>query len=254
MLNHSVTDSSQLRLKGANVWRSLLVVCVGIFNTGCGGVFIHSNSHHHDISLASEQLYAEKFAFITPSTITGQEEDKQALALIFTEALAQMYPDIHYISLAETLSAVNKAGLTDEYRQMYEHYRYTGIFKRSTLQKIGQVSGARYVVQLKLAGFEQGTEGRFGLLGWRIVDTKFAKIRLFVQVWDTAEGAIVWEATHEMNYAYDTIQETNVTFRNIVNVSAQEVLQLLPKRQQADSGAETASKNLSLQSVPSLPK
>lgn len=239
------------REKGIILWRSLFVVlCLSAFSSGCGSPFIHSSSQHHDISLATEQLYSEKFAFITPSTVTGQEEDKQALALVFTEVMSQIHPDIRSVPLAETLSAVNKAGLTDEYRSMYDNYRYTGIFKRSTLQKIGQVSGARYVIQLKLAGFEQGTLGRFGLLGWRIVDTRYATIRLFMQVWDTTDGSIVWEATHEMNYGYDTVQETKVTFRNIVNVSAQEMLQQLPKRQQADIGADAVAGNVIQQPIP----
>ncbi len=249
MLKHTVGLVPCTQAKGVIVLRSLLALCIGAFSSGCGS-FIHSSSHHHDISLSPEQLYSEKFAFITPSTVTGQEEDKQALALVFTEVMSQLHPDIHYVALAETLSAVNKAALTDEYRLMYDHYRYTGIFKQSTLQKIGQVSGARYVIQLKLAGFEQGTLGRFGLLGWRIVDTRFATIRLFMQVWDTTEGAIVWEATHEMNYGYDTVQETKVTFRNIVSVSAQEILQQLPKRQQAKVGAAAVAKSLIQQDTP----
>ena len=42
------------------------------------------------ISLKADELRAGGIAFITPSSTTGQEEDKQALALAFTEVLLAM--------------------------------------------------------------------------------------------------------------------------------------------------------------------
>src|SRR5512133_377110 len=82
------------------------------------------------IDLKSEDIRKGGIAFITPSSITGQEEDKQALALAFTEVLLKMRPDLSVITLPQTLSAVNRQGLTREYRQMFEDYRLTGIFDR----------------------------------------------------------------------------------------------------------------------------
>lgn len=218
-------------------WQKLLIIG-SLLLSGCA-TSIYSNSHHHNSGLNLGQLQIDGLAFLTPSTVTGQEEDKQALALIFSDVLKELYPKVRYVSLPETLSAINNQGLTDEYRMMYDQYRYTGIFRRDTLQKIGKAAGVRYVAQLKLAGFEQGTEGRFGFLGWRLVDTKFAKVRLFMQIWDSANGTIVWEVTHEMNFAFDTVQESNVTFRSVVESSARDVLRRLPlTEQQPESVAE----------------
>lgn len=211
-------------------YRICCLLVLGGFITmsaGCAGTSIHSTSHHHNSGLHATRLQQEGLAFLTPSTVTGQEEDKQALALVFGEVLTRLYPKVRAVSLPETLSAINRNALTDEYRTLYEHYRHTGIFRHESLRKIGQATGVRYVAQLKLAGFEQGSAGRFGLFGWRMVDTKHAQIRLFMQIWDTQEGNIVWEATHEMNYAYDTFSEDSVSFRRIVQASAQELLQRL---------------------------
>ncbi|MBI3562695.1 MAG: hypothetical protein HY080_13370 [Gammaproteobacteria bacterium] len=212
------------------LWPGLRTACVSLslLASGCASTFIYSNSFHHNSGLTATQLQNEGLAFLTPSTVTGQEEDKQALAFVFSEEFSKMYPTIRHVSLPETLSAINRQGLTDNYRTMYDQYRNTGIFKREILQQIGQATGVRYVAQLKLAGFTQGTEGRFGMLGWRMVDTKYAKLRLFIQIWDTKEGTIVWEVTHEMNYANDTWKEANISFRSIVEESARDVLQRLP--------------------------
>ncbi len=209
------------------LWKCLFL-CAYLAISGCAGSFMHANSQQHNNGLTDDLLQKEGLAFLTPSTVTGQEEDKQALAFVFGNVLTQLHPKIRYVSLPETLSAINHQGLTDEYRLMYEQYRNTGIFKHELLQKVGQATGARYAMQLKLAGFTQGSEGRFGMFGWRIVDTQYAKIRLFVQIWDTSTGVIVWEMSHEMNYGYDSVQEGGVTFRSIVEASANDVLTRLP--------------------------
>ncbi len=216
-----------------NIFRVSTVMIAGVlifFSLGgCGGPYIFSSSIHHDHDLYSEQLQNKGIAFLTPSTITGQEEDKQALAFIFSEVLADIRPDIRRVTLPETLSAINKAGLSNEYMSMYQHYYQTGIFKYSALKRIGELTQTRYVVQLKLSGFKQNSNGRLGLLGFRILDTRSARIRLFVQIWDTQEGTIAWEAIHEMNYADDTFSEKNISFREIVLKSAENILAKLPK-------------------------
>jgi len=214
--------------------------------SGCAGPYIHSSSIHHDHALYSEYLQTDGIAFLTPSTITGQEEDKQALAFIFSEVLSNIRPDIRRVTLPETLSAVNQAGFTDEYMLMYKHYHHTGIFKHASLKRIGELTGTRYVVQLKLAGFKQGSNGRFGLLGFRILDTRSASIRLFLQIWDTQEGTIAWEAVHEMNYANDTFSEQNITFRQIVLKSAEELLMKLPKSTLANNTKRAVEKDKAL--------
>ncbi len=208
---------------------AIIILVVGL-SAGCTGPYIHSTSAYRDHDLYASVLQQQGMAILTPSTITGQEEDKQALAFIFTQVLADLRPDIRQVSLPQTLSMVNKAGLTSDYLHMYHHYRHTGIFKHNVLRQIGELTDSRYVAQLKLAEFEQGSRGRFGMLGLRLVDTKHANIRLFMQIWDTEEGRIVWEASHEMEYAYNTVSESSVSFRTIVEHSAQEIISKLPQQ------------------------
>lgn len=73
-------------------------------------------------------------AFATPSTVTGQEEEKQALALTFADVLKRERPNVRCTTLAETLGAVNHAGLAEDYRRMYADYRHSGLFERDVLR------------------------------------------------------------------------------------------------------------------------
>jgi hypothetical protein len=209
--------------------KSFALCLVIAFTLGaCAKFQVHSTARDSVISLGPGQLEKHGMAFITPSTVTGQEEDKQTLASIFAEVLETERPGILIVSLPKTLSAINTAGIADEYKQMYIDYRDTGIFKRELLYSVGKVAGVRYLAQLKLSNFEQLSKGRFSALGLRMFQTNQANIRLFLQIWDSHEGIIAWEGTDEVNYSWETSTEKPVTFRVIVEETAGNLIGKLP--------------------------
>jgi hypothetical protein len=190
---------------------------------------VYDTAQNRTISLRAEDLSTHGVAFITPSTVTGQEEEKQEVALTFTEVLRKERPAIICLSLSETLNAINQAGLSEDYKRMYVDYRDTGIFNRDILRKVGEATKTRYVAQLKLMAFSQGSDNRFGVLGLRLVDTKFADLRLFFQIWNTQDGTIAWEGAQEIHYAIDRISEKPVTLRVIIEKAARDIISKLPK-------------------------
>ncbi|MGB5718426.1 MAG: hypothetical protein WBN81_15200 [Gammaproteobacteria bacterium] len=195
---------------------------------GCSIDQVHSTADHTDFSLDKNDLETYGLAFITPSTVTGQEEDKQTLAFAFANAMQENRPDIRLVTLPETISAINIADLTEDYKRMYVDYRDTGVFKRELLKKVGETTGTRYLAQLKLSDFSQNSKSRFNLFGLRLLQTKEANIRIFFQIWDSRDGTIAWEGTEEMSYSWDTGSEKPVTFRKIVEKTAQNLISLLP--------------------------
>ena len=180
------------------------------------------------MDLQSEDLRAGGIAFITPSSVTGQEEDKQALALAFSEVLLEVRPDLRVMHLPQTLSAINRVGLTRDYRQMFEDYRLTGTFDRETLQKVAGVTKMRYLAQLKLGAFRQESKDRFGLFGLRVVETKTSTIRLFLQIWDSQDGSVAWEGAQESTVSRESMVEDNVSLKSIVQESARDLVSHLP--------------------------
>jgi hypothetical protein len=180
------------------------------------------------IDLQSKDFRTGGIAFITPSSVTGQEEDKQALALAFTEVLIKLRPDLRIMPLPQTLSAINRAGLTRDYRQMFEDYRLTGIFDHETLQKVAEVTKTRYLAQLKLGAFRQESKNRFGVLGIRVLDTKTSTIRLFLQIWDSKDGSVAWEGAQESTVSHESLAEEYVSMKSIVEESARDLVAHLP--------------------------
>ena len=181
-----------------------------------------------DFSLQPGDLREHGVAFLTPSSITGHEQDRQTVAFVFARVLRKERPEIPVVTLAETLSRINEADLEVEYRDRLDHMDATGGLPAETLARVGEATGARYVVMLKLASFRSESSRRFGLFSIRILTTKIATLRLFYQVWDTQQGAIAWEANQEMTLAYDTYRESVVTFESMVSAIARDLIAKMP--------------------------
>lgn len=208
-------------------WLAYILLMANIVS-GCALDQTHSKADHETFSLKQGDLVNGGLAFITPSTVTGQEQDKQTLAFGFAKAMQERRPDIRIVTLPETLGAINRANIAEDYKLMYVDYRDTGVFKRDLLKKVGDATGVRYMAQLKLATFSQNSNDRLSLLGVRLMQTKQANIRIFFQIWDSKDGSIAWEGTEEMNYSWDTATEKPVTFKAIVEKAANNLIDLLP--------------------------
>ena len=214
-------------------WMGVIGMALVCLICGCWVPQVYSTASSKSISLGPDDLEKYGVAFITPSTVTGQEEEKQAVALAFAEVLMKERPAVRCITLPETLNAVNRAGLSEKYKLMYVEYSNTGIFSRDVLQQLGNVAAVRYVAQLKLSGFQQGTDGRFSAFGLRVIGTKTASLRLFFQIWDTNEGSIAWEGVEELQYSTDDVLEKSITLRKIMEVAARNMVSRLPKENMA---------------------
>jgi hypothetical protein len=200
-----------------------------VWAAGCGSAQVYSKVNHHQFSLSGDELRSSGIAFITPSTVTGQEEEKQAVAFTFVETLKTERPDIKCVSLPETLSAINRADLGQAYQRMFAEYKDTGLFDSKTLYKVGEVTGTRYLAQLKLAGFTQGSTGRFSVFGLRLLETKYAKLRLFFQIWDASDGSIAWEGVQELNWSEEEVNEDAVSLQTVIGEAARNLAKRLPE-------------------------
>lgn len=211
-------------------FKSILVMILPlvIALSGCAFDQLHTTTQVATINLDPQVLKETGIAFITPTSITGQEEDKQALALAFTEALRAARPNLRIVSLAETLSAVNHDGSANEYRKMFEDYPLSGIFNRDMLQKVSRITGARYLAHLKLSGFRQESKDRLGLLGLRIMQTKTTYLRVFLQIWDGQNGSVAWEGSQEITSSEETFKEDVISFKMAVEQSAGGIISNLP--------------------------
>ena len=179
-------------------------------------------------SLKADDLNSYGIAFVTPLTVTGQEQDRASLALIFSQVLQQMRPGVHVVPLTETLGDINHAGLAEDYKRFMANYHGGELLDKSSLKQISQATGVRYIAELKMASFLQESEDRFGVLGLHLVDTKKSSIRLSLQIWNSEDGSIAWEGAHELYLASDTLVAKPISFRSVVEASARKLVAKIP--------------------------
>jgi hypothetical protein len=174
------------------------------------------------------QLESFGIAFVTPSTVTGQEDDKPALALAFAKTLKERRPATRVVPLTETLGSVNRIGLSEDYKRMIVEYRDSGLLDRTALAELGKATGARYVALLNMAAFQQSYHDRFGVFGLRVLQTKDANIRITLQIWNSEDGSVVWEGVQELHMANETAAEDAVSFGSVVQAAAEELIAKIP--------------------------
>jgi hypothetical protein len=63
-----------------------------------------------------------------------------------------------------------------------------------------------------------------------MMETEYASIRLFFQIWNTTDGTIAWEGAQELHYALDTILEEPITLRTVLEEAAKSLINRLPKK------------------------
>jgi len=212
------------------VYRSLLAC--GLLLAGCASTSqMYSSQIITDPSstlLKPGELTSFGIAFITPSTVTGQEEDKQALALAFSKTLEEQRPNTRVVPLTETLTSVNRAGLFENYKRMIIEYRDSGLLDPIALAQVGQAADVRYVAVLNMATFQQVYHDRLGVFGLRLLQTKEANIRLTLQIWNSSDGSVAWEGAQELHMADETAAEDAVSFGMVVQAAAEKLVAKIP--------------------------
>jgi len=176
-------------------------------------------------------LQAGGLAILTPTADPAHEEDRQTVAAVFTKTLTELRPELAPIPLAKTLSSINAAGLADTYGRMYAGYKNTGVFDAELLHKIGPAVGARYFAQLKLAAYDESSSGgMFSFMGLSLGRQQTADVRLYLEIWDSVDGTIVWEKSEEDSEKKRSLVLTRtVRMDDVVEAVAKDLIKQLPK-------------------------
>ena len=116
-------------------------------------------------------------------------------------ALSEASPPIQGIAAHETLNTLNQQGLGAEYSTLIASFGRGGILEREPLQRIGSALSSRYVLLPGLAEFNQVIIDRLSIYGWNFIQSRVTTLRLWLQLWETETGKILWESSGEVTVA-----------------------------------------------------
>jgi hypothetical protein len=137
-------------------------------------------------------------AFVAPATLQGLSP---TLSHALSGALAEVSPPIREISTLETVNGLTDKGLATEYADLRAGFARNGLLDRQQLRRIGSGLGSQYVLLPGLAQFSEEILDKFEAAGIKLVRNRVTMLRLWLQLWDSQTGHIVWESSGEATTA-----------------------------------------------------
>lgn len=175
-----------------------------IFLAACSPLYMwdtHVTATRTAESVVVGELTRESVAtlgLITPASFQGFSP---FLSGALIAAMSEASPPIRGIPMHETVNLINGKGLSAEYAELIAGFVQNGILERERLQRLGSTLGSRYVLLPGLADFNQILVDRFEIAGLKMIRNRVITLRLWLQLWDTQAGQMVWESTGEANVA-----------------------------------------------------
>ena len=142
------------------------------------------------------------FGLLAPASLQGFSP---FLSRALMAAISEASPSMRGIPSNETVSVINGQGLAEEYADLIAGFIRSGILERERLQRIGSALGARYVLLPGLADFNQVVIDKFEIAGIKMLRNRVITLRLWLQLWDTATGEIIWESAGEATVASELL-------------------------------------------------
>ena len=137
-------------------------------------------------------------AFVAPANLQGFSP---TLSHALTGALTDVAPPIREIPTNETLNRLTDQGLATEYADLRAGFARNGMLDRQRLRRIGLGLGPRYVLLPGLAQFDETVIDKFEAAGIKLLRNRVTTLRLWLQLWDSQTGHIVWESSGEVTTA-----------------------------------------------------
>lgn len=134
-------------------------------------------------------------AFVAPGNLQGFSP---TLSHALSGALVEVTPPIREIPTDDVLNRLTDQGLAVEYAGLRAGFVSNGILDKHRLRQIGFGLGAPYVLLPGLAQFDEEILDKFEAAGIKLLRNRVTTLRIWLQLWDTRTGHIVWESTGEV--------------------------------------------------------
>jgi hypothetical protein len=91
--------------------------------------------------------------------------------------------------------------------EMISAFARSDILDRERPQQIGSGLGIRYMLQRGLAEFSQSLKDGFEIVGFKLLKTRVTTLRLWLRLWDTQAGQMLWESAGGSTVATELLRE-----------------------------------------------
>jgi len=165
----------------------LAVFCLAA--VGCAAPINTSTSVTY---LAPVPPTVDSVAILPVSSGEGLEGFRRLISDSLYSVLGRERREVVVLPADTTLSRINSAHLTDRYAQAIRDYQQTSVIDKATIDSMGRAVGVKYFLYTRAAyAAAKSVSGNF-LTGYSTHSDQ--DLQLFVHIWDTRRGDVVWEA------------------------------------------------------------
>lgn len=185
-------------------FRETMPLLAAALIVGCTPLYLsdtHTTSTPRPPSFNVTELAHQQVATLGLLTPAGLQGFNPPLSHALSAALSEASPPIRGIAAHETVNMLNEQGQSAQYGALIAGFGRAGILEREPLQRIGSALSSRYVLLPGLAEFNQVIIDRLSISGWNFIQSRVTTLRLWLQLWDTQTGKIVWESAGEITVA-----------------------------------------------------
>jgi hypothetical protein len=180
---------------------------------GCTPIYtwdISTTSTARPPSFDVGELSRQSVATVGLVASSGLSGHSTSMSHALVAALAQVSPPIRAIPAHEVANALNDQGLATEYADLLSGFAKSGIMDRERLSRIGSALGFRYMLLPGLAQLDHTILDRFEIAGVKVIRTRATVLRVWLQLWDTRTGHILWESAGEVATASEVLRHDRI--------------------------------------------
>jgi hypothetical protein len=162
-------------------------------------------------------------AILPVSSGEGLEGFRRMISDSLVAVLHRERQEVVVLPAESTLARLNTAGLADKYAQTIRDYQQTSVLDKGTLATMGKAVGSRFLLYTRAAYSADRSVGGNFLTGYHTERNQ--TLQLFVHVWDTGTGDVIWEAVSNGTVSAQELQ----TSRGVDEILAASVVDLVGK-------------------------
>ncbi|MDH4081526.1 MAG: hypothetical protein OEU68_17140 [Nitrospira sp.] len=204
------------------IWSGVMLL---LFTTGCaGGLYgwtVRTTSTALSTSAEAASLPQETVAVLTPLSVASLRGNEAGMGQYLVDVIHKVAPNWSIVSERQAISAINKSGFAGQYERMRSGAELSHVLDRDSLRAMGEVLGARYVFQPRLAFFQQIMTDRWTVPAVNVLaaQTRSATMRLSLQLWDTQSGELIWSSAAETNLQSEAVTQDPMFMEDVARVT-----------------------------------
>jgi hypothetical protein len=148
----------------------------------------------------------ERIATLGVVTPGGLQGLAPTLSHALAAALADPDPSVPALSSADTLNALNEAGLAGPYADLLAGFGRSGVLERRSLHALETALGCRWLLLPGLAGLDEVLVDHFEITGLKLVRSRVTTLRLWLQLWNAHTGRLACESSGEARVTSELLQ------------------------------------------------